>query len=449
MMVLAIWLRLSNLSTYPAVGDTYDEQYWTFFGASLIQTGVPQSWSYIPVYKNKVPVSIQGIYYVIVKPSLDHPPLFSLFPGMVQVLSGRSWYELPPMGQIRLSLLPLWIANTALIFFVGKRMVNQKFGFFCMLIYAVTPSIVFSNRLVVSENLLSVFGLAFLYLVTLPERSRLRNYLLILLPALTILTKIAGIFFVFGLLFDLIIRKDKGWMYAFMGLGTGVFLFFLYTLKYDFGLFLAVQSFQGKRYSTFIGLPLLMILSQKLVMGVFLDGMMMMAKLAAVFVCFLPQPQKWLRSLVIQIFFQLLFFVIAVGETVSFTLNNKGGTGYYGWYVYALFPLAVIAFAYVFQQLWRSTNRIGMAVVLFFLVIQFRFFLYSIGLFDTAIFRLPKGLVFLTGVTILGSLILPRKYWRLYILTFISLVLLASAYQSRFMGPAYAIMDTEYIKPLL
>jgi len=44
-------LRVFHYWSFPVFGETADESAWTHLGASLIQEGVPASWSYFGPYQ--------------------------------------------------------------------------------------------------------------------------------------------------------------------------------------------------------------------------------------------------------------------------------------------------------------------------------------------------------------------------------------------------------------
>src|SRR3989344_8224923 len=87
-LALGFWLRSDNLYTWPRTGATFDEYAWTWLGISLINDNVPQSWSRHPQYSNREDIIYQKTAFVLVKPYLEHPPLFGLVAGSYALLTG-------------------------------------------------------------------------------------------------------------------------------------------------------------------------------------------------------------------------------------------------------------------------------------------------------------------------------------------------------------------------
>ena len=74
-------LRLNNYSVYPQRGATSDEYSYSFLGVSLLTKHVPISWSAVSAYKNRSDLTIKNLYFPIVSPYFDHPPLNGLLVG--------------------------------------------------------------------------------------------------------------------------------------------------------------------------------------------------------------------------------------------------------------------------------------------------------------------------------------------------------------------------------
>src|SRR3989304_3630328 len=88
-LFLGFFLRAYNFTTAPRLGATFDEFAWTWLGMSLIQEGVPSSWSSYPQYVGfREFKKYQGATFWIVKPYLEHPPLFALIAGSFAIANG-------------------------------------------------------------------------------------------------------------------------------------------------------------------------------------------------------------------------------------------------------------------------------------------------------------------------------------------------------------------------
>src|SRR5258708_31392760 len=87
-LALGFFVRQHNIYTWPRTGATFDEYAWTWLGMNLIQHQVPISWSPHPQYTNRKQVVYQKAYFLIVRPYLEHPPLFGLVAGGYALLTG-------------------------------------------------------------------------------------------------------------------------------------------------------------------------------------------------------------------------------------------------------------------------------------------------------------------------------------------------------------------------
>src|SRR3989344_8727065 len=87
-LILGFVLRSHNLNTWPRLGATFDEYAWTWLGINLIQNRVPESWSPHPQYEKRKLIVYQKAYFYLVKPYLEHPPLFGLVAGSFALVSG-------------------------------------------------------------------------------------------------------------------------------------------------------------------------------------------------------------------------------------------------------------------------------------------------------------------------------------------------------------------------
>ncbi|MEK7551087.1 MAG: hypothetical protein AAB532_00610, partial [Patescibacteria group bacterium] len=87
-LVLGLILRFNNLYTWPRAGSTFDEYAWTWLGINLIQNHTPISWSPHPQYTDKKHVIYQKTDFFVVKPYLEHPPVFGLVAGSYALISG-------------------------------------------------------------------------------------------------------------------------------------------------------------------------------------------------------------------------------------------------------------------------------------------------------------------------------------------------------------------------
>ncbi|MCL4354342.1 hypothetical protein M1349_02600, partial [Patescibacteria group bacterium] len=100
-LLLGLYLRHNNLYTWPRLGATFDEYAWTWQGISLIQNHVPISWSPLSPYRERKFTIYQKTNFFIVKPYLEHPPLFGLVAGSYAMLNGAKGMFDVNLNQIR------------------------------------------------------------------------------------------------------------------------------------------------------------------------------------------------------------------------------------------------------------------------------------------------------------------------------------------------------------
>src|SRR3989344_4504981 len=113
--LFGLWLRFINYDKIPGFGVTQDEFAYTWAGMSLIKTGVPIAWSWMPSYTNRVLVSYFGNDYPMVSPWLDAPPLYSILSGSVALIFGEKEFDQVRLSTIR--LLPIILSFFSIILF--------------------------------------------------------------------------------------------------------------------------------------------------------------------------------------------------------------------------------------------------------------------------------------------------------------------------------------------
>ncbi|HEX9817670.1 MAG TPA: glycosyltransferase family 39 protein, partial [Patescibacteria group bacterium] len=163
-ITVSLFLRWWNYAYFPVGGETADEYAWTMLGASLIQEGAPASWSYFSAYENYR--YVEGIFDApIVRPALDHPPLFSLLPGAAHSIKSF-WLDSPSLKVIRAPLVILGAVNVGIFWLVCRQIFTKKsWAIVGSILFMTIPSLVFGSRLVVAENLLVTWILLALLLI--------------------------------------------------------------------------------------------------------------------------------------------------------------------------------------------------------------------------------------------------------------------------------------------
>src|SRR3990172_9595436 len=118
-------LRNNNLYTWPREGATFDEYAWTWLGINLIQKQTPISWSSQPQYTNREHLIYRGARFFLVKPYLEHPPVFGLVAGSFALLNGaRDMYDID-IRTIRPLAVILGLTSIVLVFLLTRELYDR------------------------------------------------------------------------------------------------------------------------------------------------------------------------------------------------------------------------------------------------------------------------------------------------------------------------------------
>ncbi|MFH2118331.1 MAG: glycosyltransferase family 39 protein [Candidatus Paceibacterota bacterium] len=355
LIAVAFLLRSWHYAYFPIGGETADENAWTLLGSSLIQEGTPASWSYFSAYDNYH--YIEGVYNApIVRPDLDHPPLFSLLPGTAHSLKA-DWLAAPSLKVIRLPLVILGAINVGIFWLVLRQVFTQKWALVGTSLFLTIPSLVFGSRLVVAENLLVTWILLTLLIIfnksSLTKQNRWTGWLLALFSAAAVLTKVSGLIIPASLfIYGLLIKQPKITKIAGIGGLLGASLFALYGAIYNWPLFLAVLTDQSARQLGLATLQNRLFLNPALVRHPFFDGWKVLGLFASFWL--LVQPTKNKKLLLVHLFtiFSLLFIGLTVGEDT-----------FHGWYDFVLWPSLIISSTALLQTIWQTKNGLLVGLV--------------------------------------------------------------------------------------
>ena len=254
-------LRGYHLATAPRPMQTADEYAWTWAGMSLLQHGVPASWSYLYAYSGGEEHRFLGQKLTIVSPWLDHPPLFSLLTGGWARLGGYSDPYAVGLAWMRVLPLLLWVAGFWLLACVLARLFDSATVAAALATYAVAPPMVLQSKLVVSENLLvPLFLAAYLLITRARERGSRFAWLGVGAIALALpLVKIPALALCLILALHAVALRDRR-LVAFVIGGTicGLALYCAYGAHYGWDQFHRVQLAHAGRFVGFqSGLSLL------------------------------------------------------------------------------------------------------------------------------------------------------------------------------------------------
>ena len=142
-LLVAFVLRAHQYYEFPIAGETADEYAWTYLGSSLIQDGQPSSWSYFGPYQPDYVYQHRENEAPIVRPALDHPPLFSFLPGLAHSLRSN-WIEPASIKVVRAPLIILGTLNVLLLYFVSRKLFSKPYyRLLATAIYATAPTILY------------------------------------------------------------------------------------------------------------------------------------------------------------------------------------------------------------------------------------------------------------------------------------------------------------------
>jgi 4-amino-4-deoxy-L-arabinose transferase-like glycosyltransferase len=342
-ILLAFFLRFYNYTSFPIGGETADESAWTYLGSSLIQEGQPTSWSYFRPYLDNYIYQQRGDEAPLVRPALDHPPLFALIPGIAHTVK-NNWQTHPSIKLIRLPMILIGTLNVAIIFLLSsKYFKKKKWVYLTSLIYATAPSFVFASRLVVAENLLVTWTLLALILLR-PDKWKFKYIALLLVGVLAVLTKVSGIIIPIAIfVYGLSIKDKKTISVGLWGLIAGIILFSLYGAFFNWGLFIDVLFGQSNRPIGWMTLYNRFFLHPGVIEKIFFDGWVMLGLFASAISLY--KNKKTFLALNIFIILNLLFILATSGENT-----------YHGWYDYMLYPLFVVVIVDNLKRVFKKYN---------------------------------------------------------------------------------------------
>ncbi len=441
---LGFFLRLHNLGAYPVKGETLDEYYWTFLGTSLIQEQKPTSWSLFD-YPNSISRKIDGLNFQIVSPNVDLPPLFSFIPGIWQTIFGRSWDNPLSIFMLRLPMIALGMINLFLVYLVSRKNFSSIWVVVATAIYALTPTIILGSRLIVSDNLLITWMLALLVFVFYEKRSKGVNFLIALVCALCLLTKITGLALAGAFVLNSLLMKTKDWKPAVLGIIAGGALLFGYACVVGLPTFISVQLQQSSLRSVgFATLALEFFMKPKIVNTVFLDGIILAGTLTLFAISFFSGIEKKFKTIVVFAVCYIVFLCFTAGETTQLFSGAVNGTSLYGWYKFPLFPLLIFSLVFVLIEIYESFNKLGLIIVTFLFALQLRLFLFHAFDFQFEL-GLPKIIVRGTMLVLFLSAFLPKKQWKYCFWVILLAALGFSSLTVFYLAPTKVFKDAFYL----
>ncbi len=354
-LILGLVLRANNLYTWPRLGATFDEYAWAWLGINLIQNHVPVSWSPLSPYKDREYVVYQKTNFFIVKPYLEHPPLFGLVAGSYALLNGvKDMYHVD-IQHIRGLALILGVLSIFILYVFAAEVYGYKIGLLSALIFAIVPTIAVGSRIVQNENFFIPFFLLSLFLISKfikTDNAWLRNISAVIC-GLLMLAKVpwvAGVLAIVLIFFYLRKYKDA---FKFLAIVIPIFLlYFAYGMYFDSKLFFEIFSFQLQRYDLSFNSVFALFTSPYLVDRLLVDGWIYFGW----FAIFLLAVKDFKKN------FMVLFPFLAYLAIFIFAIPNEP---LHGWYRYPFYSFTIIAIALFLKEYFNKNYFLTFLFLIF------------------------------------------------------------------------------------
>lgn len=341
-------LRAHNYDRTPGIGHM-EELLYGWSGIYLVETGVPVSWSTLN-YPKRAEV-FKGIKTLdgaapkvavdLYKPWLDEPPVFSLIVGYSAHLFGANRENVLPSSYIRFPVIFLAAITSIMIFLVGRLVSGYWIGILAMLVYGVTPIMVFASRYAVAENMIALMLIIVLFLLLKYIQTLKSTYLFAipLLAGIAGLSKPTGFFLLPLALFAVFLnfsdksqRKKiiKNILILILGTIPFIGMFFWYGLHFDSEIFWSITNIQSYRPVGFSSLAFFFT-TPAFDISIFTDSWYVFCLLASVYYIFIPKKDRLENFLVLAFVYWVIIVMISGGEADLLP-----------WYRFPAFPILSI-----------------------------------------------------------------------------------------------------------
>lgn len=367
--VCSLALRWLGLGVFPAPRATNDEYHYAWAGLSLLETGRPTSWSYMADEKYQlaqIPWTPHPL--VLVRPALDHPPLFSLLCGLAARLAGAHrvdvqstgsqsafFYEVD-MGRLRHLSLLLYAASFFLLFQCSRYAFGTQAGLLACVFYGFTAHIVFHQRLLVTENLTTALMLGNILAVQLfclgTMSRRWFCVVTVLTTACAMLCKLVAVSqvpVIMGLL--VLYGRRRELLYPLAGLLVGGILYALYGVLEGWQPFLSCLRLQSGRFEGFWALQTL-ITRMKIVHDNQLSAVLFAGWIGAFALLMMRNVGPMASALPVYL---LAFAFFAPASAI------------YGWHAVPMYPFLCMALAVITRTAFESLEPL--LVLLFYVLL--------------------------------------------------------------------------------
>ncbi len=353
-LFLSLILKLHNYAIYPQRGATSDEYTYSFLGVSLLAKHIPISWSYFGAYKNRQDLTINKIYFPIVWPYFDHPPLNGLVVGGWALLFGENTFEKIQLSVIRIIPIFLSTLSSLFVYLIARKRYGFRTALWALLIYTTVPIFVVQTRVVLAENLLTPLLLFTIYIYDRAQKhiSMTRTILLGALSGLSLWTKEVGICVFITVCFFMITDRIRIHL-----LSSFIFVFALFLLGYvaygiyfDKEVFLNIVTTQATRD---VGpQTLLYLLSTPIIINkIYYDGWYFLG-FTSFFISLLNI--KEFKIIIVPAFIYFLLLLLFLTQNAQM-----------GWYLIPLFPFMAIVISRLLVESLQTGNWYIMVMILF------------------------------------------------------------------------------------
>ncbi len=343
-----LFLRLIDYDRTPPFGETMDEFMYPFAGISLLQTGVPTSWTGFVLYPEAGEREIWGINLRFASPWNEKPPLYPLLTGAVSLLAGENSFAKIRLTTIRLIPIALNVVSIVLVGLLAAHFWGPGVGILSAVIYATAPIFVLASRLSVTENLLVPLSLLALWLYSrgLSGSNKFSPVVVGICVGLALLTKNTAISLLVAFLFHLTMLR--AWreivIVTIISLGLGS-IYYLLGYMYGWPLFMAILG--EYRRAMAIGLPETIqsllrfpVIAHK--EGIFPDGTLFAGYLLLLSSPFWLKKAERMQVIIIYPYIYLLIYAFLVG-----------GQTWFGWHLFPLYPFLAMLLGYSLVNIWK------------------------------------------------------------------------------------------------
>ncbi len=366
-LVLALMVRKKNYAEIPIPGQSADEYSYSWVGLSLIRLGMPVGISGIDGYQNSLfrYVNVDRFFQTVSSgdpleinyPWMDHPPLLGLITGGYAYLSGARVFEDTTTAIIRKPIIIISTLSVALL--MVYCWIN--FGFLTSvtagLLYATTPLIVLSGRMIQAENAIIPCMLGVMICLSLYLKKRENLWLVgaAVLSGLSTLFKLTGVVN-YLLVLLVLINQHQGLNRKFRD-DFGFFLIMALPISFWFVIYGGVyggENFKNilfSNYNRFYGIGpnsiIELIRNQRLTQHKFLPE----AAIIGGWMVFLGRLMKEkIKSLGLNVTILALLAYLVV--YILF------GSQPYGWYAFPFWPMLIILLAEFLVSGFEKNKRL-------------------------------------------------------------------------------------------